>query len=103
PALGLAEGGEDARVGTAPGRRVGVEAEDGHLREPLGEQRLHLLGAETGAREGRRVALAAGPGKRLRVGAVVADESAGLAVDDQRDIAVRAAPVTAARAAGEPG
>src|SRR5205085_379899 len=41
--------------------------------------------------------------RSLDVGAVVADEAAGAAVDDQRDVAVGAAPVVAAGAAGEPG
>ena len=55
-ALGLAEGGEDAGVGTAPGGGVGVEPEDRHRRQPLGQQRLDLLGADAGARERGRVA-----------------------------------------------
>ena len=44
-----------------------------------------------------------GPRQRLGVGAVVADEAAAVAVDDQRDVAVGAVPVVPAGAAGEPG
>ena len=43
-ALRLAEAGEDAGVGAAARGRVGVEAEDRHRIELLGEQRLDLLG-----------------------------------------------------------
>src|SRR5665811_993240 len=50
-----------------------------------------------------RAAVRAGARKRLRVGAVVADDTAGAAVDDQRDVAVRATPMATAGAADQPG
>ncbi len=102
-ALGLAEGGEDAGMGATAAGRVGVEAEDRHRRQPLGQQRLDLLGADAGARERGRVAIAAGARQRLGMGAVMADEAAAVAVDDQRDVAVGTVPVTPAGPAGEPG
>ena len=67
------------------------------------QQRLDPLGAGAGPRERGRAALGAGARQRLGVGAVVADEAAAVAVDDQRDVAVGAVPVVPAGAAGEPG
>ena len=86
-----------------PDGGVGVEPEDRHRRQALGQQRLDLLGADPGPGERGRVALSAGPRQRLAVGAVVADEAPDVAVDDQRDVAVGAVPVMATGAAGEPG
>ena len=103
-ALGsFVEAGEDAGVGAALGGGIGVESEDRHRVEPLGQQRLDPLGpgaglarASSNRTRGRRSAA-------LGVGAVVADEAAAVAVDDQRDVAVGAVPVVAAGAAGQPG
>ena len=67
------------------------------------QQLLDPLGAGAGPRERGRAALGAGARQRLGVGAVVADEAPAAAVDDQRDVAVGAAPVAAAGAAVEPG
>ena len=64
-------------MGARPAGGVGVEPEDRHRGEPLGQQRLDLLGAGAGPRQGRRVAVRAGPRQRLGVGAVVADQPPG--------------------------
>ena len=65
---GLAEAGEDAGVGAALGGGVGVEAEDRHRVEALGQQRLDPLGPGAGPRERRRAALRAGARLRARSG-----------------------------------
>ena len=85
------------------GGGVGVEAEDRHRREALAQQLLDPLGPRARPRQRRRGADRAGARRPFGVGAVVADEAARLAVDDQRDVAVGAAPVVPAGAAGEPG
>ncbi len=73
---------------------VGVEAEDGEVavaEEPL-ELVRHALGAGAVPREGARAALRAALGQVSRVAAVVTLERPGSAVQDERDVAVGAAP-----------
>ena len=99
----LLEAAEDLGVGATTGGGVGVEAECGQRIEALGEQLLDTLGAGAGASQGYRATLGTSPRRRLGVTAVVAGESPGRPVRDQRDVAIRAAPVMAAGAAADIG
>jgi hypothetical protein len=85
------------------GRRghVRVEPEHGQRRHQLLQLPLQLLGPRAVARNRYRLALRAHPRSDLAVAAVVAGHLAALAVEHERDVAVRALPHARAGAAGE--
>ena len=94
------EAGEQLGDGVLVGRGVGVEAEDRHV-ERAPQLGLDALGARAVAGDRQRAAGVAAARDALAVAAVVAGERVLGAVQDQRDVAVRALPRLPARAAGE--
>ena len=91
------EAGEQLGDGVLVGRRVGVEAEDRHV-ERGRQLGLDALGARAVAGDRQRAAGVAAARDALAVAAVVAGERVLGAVQDQRDVAVRALPRLPARA-----
>src|SRR6185437_3044600 len=86
--LAAADPVENLGVRPLAARRVDVHARDARARKAVGEESLHLLGAESALPQQYALAARADGSRRFRMPAIVADEPLRRAMIRQRDRAI---------------